>query len=545
MPQPPKDQAYAWARRKRRVIRAEGARRVSPLFFKEEQSLYHLNNNCFFNFSKSITSNRNIVDMDSQRKTKPSNPSSSNRAGKKPQRKARNPKNPLIPREDLGYPKLVSDYSKFQQYAKQFMLPIDCGGAGGIRVSPAQTPSQLCARHIHRVVDVTSAVHPDGFVAIMSPDLFEPGLLSSPVASVIPAAGAGIVGFSLAARITAVGAATMEKTAVTFTASNGENAQARTSSTPDSVGTYKQALEVVPGAAQNGNFSFHQRLKGTTVLNVYAKVVAGPWVRIGGCKLSEGASGSSAMLLAANTNGLAFDFDAGSDSAPVEVSMTSTLNQFQLAANVHFAPAFEKFVADSRVTRGRVISMSILATNTSSGLNNGGNVTAARVPRDFNPVEGAVASVAELPANRRYQGPAQKGAYVTWCPSEFDEFQPDSVEAKLLALRQAEYLFLKVDGWGGGAAVSSYRLQFDWIVEFYTPNQLFEKIMTPPQTEEFNKFYYALQLSPCATCNPGHLDMLKNLLRKGVDTGRAAYKMYDDHKAFIDPAMAAILTALM
>lgn len=313
----------------------------------------------------------------------------------------------------------------------------------------------------------------------------------------------------------------------------------------DSLGNVKNGFKLTAQiVAVNSQMSFHNLGKDTLVLTVYKKLAAGAWDAGSVLKIGPNGYATLTKLLDIGIDAVAFDFSADSPKdSSVDFSFASTDSQIQFGALNHFTPAFQKFALDNRVQACRVISMSVLMTNSSSDLNNGGTIDVGNVPRDFNPYDDVAGNLAGLPANRKYQGPAKTGGYAVWNPDQDDEWQPDNLQQKIVSLNDSTFLFGRVRGWGG-AGVSSMKMKFDWIVEFYTDNQLFEKVLTPPQTPEFNLLRYVIASMPRATCNPGHVEALKSLLRSAVSAGTKAYGWYDSHRGVIDPAVELALAAL-
>lgn len=429
------------------------------------------------------------------------------------------------------------------QYARQFLLPVDVGGAKPLSVSPSNYPSQVCVRHIHKVVDVSSATHAGGFSTIMNPNLMAPGFVSNSGAVTMPPAGPGPVALSCQG-------VSYDPVLPTFTYMPGIKVMDSVSeqiftTTPiaDSALDLKSGLVMTPSAASNGTFSVLNTGPDLCKFEIWYKVALGAWTIISTNTLASGQDKTTTFLIPLNANSLGFSFASGSKSSRISLKIAIDAKQFSALAVDSIGPAFDRFILDNELSMGRVISMSILATNTSPDLANGGTINAGRVPRSFHPFTQIAANLAALPENRRWQGPASTGAYVTWMPSQFDEYEIDNLASKQLQLSEAEYLIVNVQGWNPPAgATSSFRLQFDWIVEFYTPNQLFEKVLTPPMSREFEVLFHILLSMPAATCNPGHVDALRNLVRKGVEYGKGAYRFYNDHRVIIDGIVAALLS---
>jgi len=428
------------------------------------------------------------------------------------------------------------------QYARQFILPGDCD-AGGLLVSPSSGSAQMCVRHIHRTIDVSSATLPAGFTCVMRPDLTAPGFVSSSVGVNVPAGGAGLVNASLDAKGLNAGLSELSPNhkALVWSNDDAENF-IRLTDIADSGGIKHQGLTTLPGATTNIDLNY--TFKNSAAITAYYKVAAG-WVILGS---RSGASGEVAQLhavLPANTTAVAWSFTNGPlvSSANVHIGLTAELLQFSSASGDCLAPAFPRFILEQNITRGRVIAMSVLATNTSAQLVKGGNINVGRVPHSTGVFAAMADQISVLPENRRYQSGAEKGGYAWWMPSELDEMEPNAIDIVSKAYREADFLLVNVDWSSMAAATCTYRLQFDWVVEFYTPNQLFEKIQTPPITPEYGRLLHRLLMLDAATCNPDHMEQLKELLRSGINAASSVYGFYKDNEAAFD-AVAAILTAL-
>lgn len=433
------------------------------------------------------------------------------------------------------------------QYARQYLLPIEAeGGSLPLLVSPSQYPEQVCVRHLHKVVDVSSATLATGFTAAMSPDLYSPGFISSAAAQTLPSLP-GIVTVEgdlyLGPTTSSPNITTPSKMRVYD--ETGQEFWMLNKMIADGAASSKLGFSLIPGGATQ--LTFYRVNKGDKPIQVQLWYLnaANTWVMLMGLVSGPTEAQSNNFDIPINASAIGFAFPkVGHNGDVLHVEITFATAQVSAAGPEALPIAFSQFLIDSNVRYGRVISMSLLATNTSPEIANGGTVSAGRVPRSVLPYGDIAANMAPLPPNRRYNGAAADGAYVTWIPSQFDEYELDSISKKRIAYSDSEYILVDVRGWGG-AATSSFRLQFDWIVEFYTPSQLFEKVLTPVWTQEWEVLFHLLQTAPAATCNPGHLDALKSLLRKGVHMGKEAYDFYGRNQAVIDIMGKALMAALV
>lgn len=433
---------------------------------------------------------------------------------------------------------------EYIDYAKQFLLPIDA--TGPLRVTPSNYPSQVCSRHIHQVVDVSSATlaYANGFTVLMNPNLFAPGFISSALAANITPAIPDLI----AVRGTLVSSpndSTVLLTVAKVTEPDGKEKFIQLKNITDSAALTLAGFNLAP-ALMTLRGEYVNKCSIPHTLYIATKVAGGAFVTIGPYQTGPDESVTFNAVLPANTDAIVFRL-GGAVGGKSFGDINFTLGSSQLLSdNIQtFAPAFDRFVLDNDVSSGRVVSMSVLATNTSPELANGGTVNAGRVPRSFNPANLVASQLSALPSNRRYQGSAKDGAYVSWMPSQFDEFEIDSVANKRAELSDSEYLIVNVAGWNPPAGTTaSFRIQFDWIVEFYTPNQLFEKVITPAMTPAFTSLFHALLSMDAATCNPGHLDLLKKMLGKGVMVGKKGMKFYGEHQVIIDSILSKLAMVL-
>ncbi len=92
---------------------------------------------------------------------------------------------------------------------------------------------------------------------------------------------------------------------------------------------------------------------------------------------------------------------------------------------------------------------------------------------------------------------------------------------------KSEFLVVEIPNWVAGATA---RLEFTWSVEFYTPNQNYEKILTPPRSPDWNAVYYALLCCDAAHCNPEHENYAVEFVSKVKKAVQSAAAWYDKHQ---------------
>lgn len=418
--------------------------------------------------------------------------------------------------------------------ATQMIMPSMAGN--GLVPSPNSTPAQVCVRRIRKVFTVksTDPEYSDGFTVAMFPDLYSPGYISAQSVTNIPISGGGAV--SVNSRFRWTNSGPLMSSGVASVRAGSEHVVTNLSLIPDSLGVNRRGYNLIPLAATSFTLTYTNPKDSPVTIHTMYKTLGGAWTILS--TDTVGALGFSTVKAntIANTDAIAVspvtDVPNGGEIQHL-MSFTQAIISSPAAASL--TGAFEPFIIDNDVKTGRVISMSLLVTNTSPEIANGGTVSSGRVPHGFNPVQDVALEMSVLPENRRYQGPAATGAYVSWMPSQFDEFELDNIANKRRSYLESEYIITKIEGWAPPvSSVASAMIYCDWLVEFYTPNQLFEKVLTPPRSLEFELLYHTLLVMPAATCNPDHGKLIKDLLRKGVEGAKSGMVFYDKNKAAIN-----------
>lgn len=398
-------------------------------------------------------------------------------------------------------------------------------------VAPAEIPNAVAVRHFHKTMDITQASFPSGFSACMLPDLFMPGYVSGSANVLVPPAALGSIGMTL--KLIANNNA-ITTSVCSVSDDSGDNAIATLAPVVDGAAAQKLALSITAGPATNWNITVTNKSKTSNViptLKIYTLTTAGAgaWsAALYNKSLAENAIDSAAVTIALNTTCVGFEVLNTSDkTVEFDIKIAGANSQIICTPAASLGPAFSKYIVDNGIVYGRVLSMSLLATNTSADFQNGGNINAGRVPNSFDPFKNTTQQLSALPSNRRYQAQADKGCYVTWIPGQMDEFGIDNLAQKRAQLNDSEFIFVQLDGWPAGA---SFKLQFDWVVEFYTPNQSFEKIYPPPLMDDFRRLYYMWALQDAATCNPDHDSGWKKFVKGVIEGAHKAYRFYNDHQ---------------
>jgi len=192
---------------------------------------------------------------------------------------------------------------------------------------------------------------------------------------------------------------------------------------------------------------------------------------------------------------------------------------------------------------GRLVAMSVLASNTSPEISNGGTIYAARVPRPLSPFAVPADIAVMTPQKDLYKGGANTGGYCWWLPRENSQTTYASLKEFESQMLDEPYLYVNVSGWGG-AAVSSFSIEINYVVEFFEPSQLFEKRSPPARLPEWELYARSLNLAPAASCNPTHRELFRDLLVKGKSGLDSAVDHYRDHKAVYDTIFSTLMGLL-
>ncbi len=446
-------------------------------------------------------------------------------------------------RQSLGQP--ARPTGSYMSKVTAQMLNPESSGDGQLVVAPDTAHNQVCVRHIHKQVDVSSdqLYRANGFKVVMHPDIFMPAYISASADALVPVAGLGGVGFegSITTEPRAANPAGTASGYIKLSA-DGNSIYSLLSPIVDSAASTQQGLNMTDSGAAGQTVTYNIKdessyADGTYDFIIFTKVAGGAWVTSATIHMKTHGKSSKDFTLPAHTVAIAFQVwlpDAGMYPT-VQLGLSFQNVQFSTTGTNTLFPGFANTVSDENMTKGRVVSMSVRATNTSPDIANGGTISVGRVPHNFDVYGDIAAPISSLSSNRRYQGGANQGGYAFWIPASLDEFTVDDISKKRRAYRDSDYLVIQVKGWGNnGAQVSSFRLNFDWVVEFYTPNQLFEKVICPPMTDEFSTLWTVMQSIPAASCNPVHVEALKEGLKKGISLLRESAEFYGAHRSTID-----------
>lgn len=442
------------------------------------------------------------------------------------------------------------------QYARQLVLP---GSVSAPVLLPAETTRQMCARIITKTFDISAAnlTASNSVVVVMGPNMLMPASISRVGGTAIPPAGRD--------GLTAYGKLSQSSSSSSLTGlfaiktTNGSTGTAPLVAITDSLGVvYPGILWNSAGGTVTGNVTLHQDLDAdqTYYFNVRSTSNGGgvaPWaslVHVGPAFEKE--SFRFTFVVPVGTLGLSFYWSSDAAGAhevstPIEYNLDlhDEAAAVTLGADLTLFPEIAPAILDSKITDGRVASMSVLLTNTASDIYKQGDISIGRVPVEMllRPVSEWVTAMSALPENRRHLGPASLGGYAYWIPDSLAASEPVARQQFSTAYRDSEYLVAIIRNLD--PAHVSFRATFTWDVEFFSESQLFEKRLTPSVTAEYKELFRAISMLPAASCNPEHESLFRSLFQRALGGAGAVYQHYQGNKAMYDAVAKALAAALL
>jgi hypothetical protein len=442
-------------------------------------------------------------------------PKSSKSRGKKAvKRPSKRPMNVVVQHNKqkviVGRTPTLSSY--LRKCAAQMIAP----GSSGSRpvVLPSSGTSQVCSRHIHKEFDISEADYPNGFAILIEPDFETPSYISALDTVAVPSASAGKLVISGESSATAASSSVGQ-----WKCKSGSSESAVVANTVATIaGVEWMILDVAATASSHATFHAQDRSpnQGTYAILLATQVGADPVEPLAEILMSQSEASTTDLGLLPLCDRILWRFvDAGDPSAAEMVWHFAEAQITSDTANA-LSPAFTRFATEYGVTEGRVVSIGCLVTNTSPAIQKGGNINAARVPRSFRLFDEPIGNMSSLPDNRRYQSTAETGSYVFWIPKQLDEFEIDGLSEKYKQYKNADRLFISCTGYPAGA---TFKVHVDWIIEFYTPNQLFEKAVAPHMNAQMEELLRVIASMPAAMCNPEHENATNKTLESWKQTG--------------------------
>lgn len=430
-----------------------------------------------------------------------------------------------------------------RRVASQMIAP---GSSGSKPVLlPSSGASQLCSRHIHKEFDVSQADYPNGFSILVEPDFAVPSYISALDVVAVPNAGPG--------KLTVHGDCSAEGAVGSVGAwkcrAGTDQAAIIQNTLEDIEGNQWFVLDIETVAGSFGNLTATDHSPNQCVYDILfaTQLGAAPLDPVGTVSLSQGALEKIPLVFGGGDR-LCWRFSEPGQPSICELAFHFTDAQATSDAARALEPAFARFATEFGVSTGRICSIGCLVTNTSPAIQKGGNINSARIPRNFSLFQDPIGGIASLPDNRRYQSTAETGTYVFWIPEQTDEYEVDDISAKYNQYRRSNRLLVVCTGYPAGA---TFKVHLDWIIEFYTHNQLFEKSVTPHMTPEMFELFRVIASMPAAMCNPEHenatqktLETWKQYGSEALDTVKAGVEFIEKYGPLLYQ-VAEVLAALV
>lgn len=430
---------------------------------------------------------------------------------------------------------------RYKSYAELICNPAACPEP---LILPDYGSHTVDVRRFTRIIDVDQADYPS-LKVVMNPNLHQPGFITCAQDGLIPSAGPG------------------ELALHGYFLNDGTNNGVLTSDFKAQADTEAAIMHLVPityggvtrygfhvvGTATVGAKTFNIRF--TNIANTengnprikFYNAYSNAWhtdfmtgVNANGFPLARGTSYTITGEWDNAAQAMGFDIDSNKG---IKVECAIQFNQVQ-AETYHidtYAPAFQEQAIDQHVTKMRLTAMSMLISNTSSAVSNGGSLTIARVPHGINHWGALPKEVSKLPTNRYMSGPAALGGYCFWMPRDQEEWAINDVGVKMDQYKTADFIAAELTGWPAGA---SAKITFTWVVEFYTENQLFAKHETPIYDDRFGQLVQVLNRAPAAFHNPDHESGLASVVASIGSYAKEAARIAKEY----GPIALAVLEAL-
>ena len=531
----------------------ESSKLISNLFFVHRTFVLFLYS--LFSFCVNMQNRNSSVSLPSsskpQKEKQNKRPGAPGRQANLKRRKARNSQFALVraqaPSESLLTARLQS------QYARQLVLP---SSVSSPILLPAETTRQMCSRIITKVFDVTPAnlTASNSVVVVMGPNMLMPASVSRAGGTVIPSVGRD--------NLTAVGkliddVENDQRLSGLFqvTTVNGSKGDAPLVRIVDSLGEAGHGLFWnSAGGNVDCMLEMHHTSASTSLyFNVATTTGANPWssvVHVG--PLFERESLPFAFAVPVGTLGISFYWSTDAaglvhthDVVKYNLRMHDSAAAVTLGPDLTLFPEIPAAILDSKITDGRVVSMSVLLTNTTSDIYKQGDISIGRVLGELllRPPSEWVTAMSALPENRRHLGQASQGRYAYWIPDSIQTSEPVSRIDFGSAYRDSEYLVAVIRNLD--PLHTSFRATFTWNVEFFSESQLFEKRLTPSVTQDYKELFRAVSMMPAASCNPEHEGLFRSLFQKAIGGAGAVYQHYQGNKAMYDAIAKALAAALL
>ena len=236
------------------------------------------------------------------------------------------------------------------------------------------------------------------------------------------------------------------------------------------------------------------------------------------------------------------------DSNNNPINPQSKLNvSFSANALLGFIPASDgstivgsfvdrSLVDAAHVSNARVTAMSVLVTNMASATNDGGEIVTACTRQEIafrsQNVSDLMSNIKNLPeTNRWYSGNVSNGGYTFYAPDDLESYEPNDYGH----LNIQDNCCLVAGTLDPGGKV---RVTIVYVVEFYTPSQLFKRRIGPAWDSQYKHALQILLAGRMASGNEEHETMVKRITK----SLKSAAQFFLDNKE--DIAKAAEIAAM-
>jgi hypothetical protein len=294
---------------------------------------------------------------------------------------------------------------------------------------------------------------------------------------------------------------------------------------------------------QNTNYSFNVRLNSSLITAMYLRLgrVNPDFTITYSSALAAYTNPTLALNNGAGVTGIAYVIQmVGNTVAPITnksdtlFSIYANLLSAQIPAGLNGTTSFNLVASElaetGRVTHQRCTAMSMLVTNMSSALNNGGEIVIGRVPAAT--IASGVPStimttIKQLPEERYWRSGAIKdGGYSWWLPDDLASYEPTPVASPQIP---------------ENILVASCKIVPDGIVrviltycfEFYTPVQLFARDYNFIYNAATQQIWQELSQRSAVSANAGHIALAMSIIT-GITK---LLSFYSDNKEKIDPML--------
>jgi hypothetical protein len=410
--------------------------------------------------------------------------------------------------------------------------------------SPSQTPLLAYATRFTKPINLAYADTLDGYFAVLArPSMLDPVLVTTNPANRLPAVGqTSLLGDSFLWQYQAThGDAGFPATgAVRFHDDAYDQRVVWVTGLTDSAATTHTGIHLKTDSASVIKVRIYNNSTTSHEFKLMRRLEGGLWTSLTVNPVSIGRH-QSVELYSSNpaTNGSALTiFMCDSSGTPKNPEHTIELEvSFDLASAAILDGTISgsvgsfvqrKFVDQAHISNCRVSAMSMLVTNMGAATHDGGELVIADTRQSIMFRSSSTANLMEniksLPeGNRWHSGVMRNGGYTFYAPDDMESYEPSHYDNQHLddncCIAAGR---LDVDG--------KVRIMCTFVVEFYTPAQVFDRSLGPTWTREYKLALAMLQTGRMASGNEDHETMTKRI----ANTVAKAWKWAWENKEFLE-----------